>query len=769
MRRWLFTPRGAFVYFGITWLLASSAWAFAPWLSGNGLPAPTLTGVTLSNSSFTCGSAGAVGAVTVQGTGSIGATTLSLTGTDAAQFSLSSTTVPSNLTVGASPAGCPRSYSINIVATLGGATGSPFTAPETIVGSSGGAPTIPAGVAFVPIDGESITSQSTGTMTHSYWSTWSHASASYGSYSSGMNSTNFIPLGPFDTNIANSADVALFKQVGWNMNWNDGGGSDLTLFNANGFYDNQNADHTGPIAGTTGAETPGWFTVDDNATLYSDMTSGIQASGSGATGRFQQANGPFGWMRTGSGGSLSGSPTVSVNSQRSLYGMLTGPVSITGDGTGTINLYSLDAYAFSGCNQGETSQLQPFGNMYSMVSANATALTNAQCVTGSVYGDEISLDRYNLNKFQADVSGTPTWSAGTATIALAQTVPTANLTVGSNILLSGFSGVGTCGWLGVWRVTSVTGSPITSLQVAMPNNPGSWTSTGCGAFGGTLGYSYGPGFSSPIPLLGGIETGGPYSFNTSTPTYIQPDQLNWAVWSSFIHGAQGIYYFNFPDLKSLADPPFTTPWSPNSISMTNQVQATDYLVTSLAPAIKSPVATGYVTVSPAGYLADNDLIQTPANFGGIEVRATYNSTVGPTNGFTIFADTRDTWTTTGISATFTLNDTVAVSVNAIDGLAPTNGTCSTSSPTVTMLTFNPGWVASGQTVLDITTGNTIGTVSSWSTSSNTLTLTGNAAHTCASGDNFEFTRSLSVSGSGPQTFTDTFAKGSSVHIYQVVR
>jgi hypothetical protein len=64
------------------------------------------------------------------------AAALSLTGTDAAQFSLSSTTVPSNLTVGASPSGCPRTYNLNIVATLSGATGSPFTQAETITGSS---------------------------------------------------------------------------------------------------------------------------------------------------------------------------------------------------------------------------------------------------------------------------------------------------------------------------------------------------------------------------------------------------------------------------------------------------------------------------------------------------------------------------------------------------------------------------------------------------------------------------------------------------------
>ena len=46
------------------------------------------------------------------------------------------------------------------------------------------------------------------------------------------------------------------------------------------------------------------------------------------------------------------------------------------------------------------------------------------------------------------------------------------------------------------------------------------------------------------PIYAYIEDGGPWLEDTSASNYITPSELNWAVWSSLIHGARGIIYFN---------------------------------------------------------------------------------------------------------------------------------------------------------------------------------------------------------------------------------
>ena len=48
----------------------------------------------------------------------------------------------------------------------------------------------------------------------------------------------------------------------------------------------------------------------------------------------------------------------------------------------------------------------------------------------------------------------------------------------------------------------------------------------------------------PAPIFQIVENGGPYRENTSASYYITSPELNWAVWSSIIHGARGIVYFN---------------------------------------------------------------------------------------------------------------------------------------------------------------------------------------------------------------------------------
>jgi hypothetical protein len=111
-------------------------------------PRPTITGITLSASTFTGGAASGttVGTITVQtsGLGGSFAGTLSLTGTNAASFQIVGSTLETSGVV------ANGSYSINIVATQSIMIGSPFTQAETITGSSGGltAPAVAAANGF---------------------------------------------------------------------------------------------------------------------------------------------------------------------------------------------------------------------------------------------------------------------------------------------------------------------------------------------------------------------------------------------------------------------------------------------------------------------------------------------------------------------------------------------------------------------------------------------------------------------------------------------
>jgi hypothetical protein len=159
-----------------------------------------------------------------------------------------------------------------------------------------------------------------------------------------------------------------------------------------------------------------------------------------------------------------------------------------------------------------------------------------------------------------------------------------------------------------------------------------------------------------IPIFQFVETGGPYTEDTSASNYITPPELNWAVWSSIIHGARGIIYFNHTfagpgdSFDNVADPYYQTVQPGQTISIYDQVKATDALVEQLAPVLNSPTALGYVTVSP-----------TPTTFNGIETMAKdYNGQ------FYIFADTRDSETQTNIPATFTINDPNATSVTVVN-------------------------------------------------------------------------------------------------------
>lgn len=92
----------------------------------------TITGITLSNATFTGGPASGtvVGAIAVQTTGGSFNGALSLSGTNAGDFQIADSNLETNGVLGNG------SYSINIVATQNGAAGSPFVQPEVITGIS---------------------------------------------------------------------------------------------------------------------------------------------------------------------------------------------------------------------------------------------------------------------------------------------------------------------------------------------------------------------------------------------------------------------------------------------------------------------------------------------------------------------------------------------------------------------------------------------------------------------------------------------------------
>jgi|GEM_PF-1602082 hypothetical protein len=101
----------------------------------------TITGITLSNNSFTGGAASGtvIGtiAVTMAPASPAFSGALSLSGTNAASFQIVGTNLETN---GVVPAG---SYSLMIVANQPGATGSPFTQAETITATAASASTCP--------------------------------------------------------------------------------------------------------------------------------------------------------------------------------------------------------------------------------------------------------------------------------------------------------------------------------------------------------------------------------------------------------------------------------------------------------------------------------------------------------------------------------------------------------------------------------------------------------------------------------------------------
>lgn len=171
----------------------------------------------------------------------------------------------------------------------------------------------------------------------------------------------------------------------------------------------------------------------------------------------------------------------------------------------------------------------------------------------------------------------------------------------------------------------------------------------------------------PAPMAVYIETGGPYAEDTSQTFYIQPPELNAAAWSTIIHGARFIEYF----IHTFAGPGsgntpvsgtyFTTLQGSQTITIYNQMKATNGLIKTMGTVLNSPFALGYATVSPAGWKFGDAPITFANAFTGFEIMTKYSG-----GSFYIFAMPRYSQATTNQTATFTIKYHGASSVTVIN-------------------------------------------------------------------------------------------------------
>ena len=142
-----------------------------------------ITGISLSSKTFTSGASSGtvVGQISVQTTTAAFSGTLTITGTNASSFAVSGNNL---VTVGVLTG---SSYSINIVATMTGAVGSPFTQAETITPTAVG-PAVNSN--FLTVDFSSSTGLPNGSQTVSQY-VWGVATGNMGGVSGSPNFPGF--------------------------------------------------------------------------------------------------------------------------------------------------------------------------------------------------------------------------------------------------------------------------------------------------------------------------------------------------------------------------------------------------------------------------------------------------------------------------------------------------------------------------------------------------------------------------------------------------
>ena len=173
----------------------------------------------------------------------------------------------------------------------------------------------------------------------------------------------------------------------------------------------------------------------------------------------------------------------------------------------------------------------------------------------------------------------------------------------------------------------------------------------------------------PAPVFNLIETGDPFSADPGDGScYIKAKEITWAFWSSFIHGARGIVWFDhsFSGPGTSSDGLSSTYPSGyyyqvhagDTISVADAIRNACTLATNLAPIINSNFAIGYVTTNRGGYTFP---IATLSLANGVEIMAkrytgtTFSNASGTfAAGFYIFACIRGSGAQTNVSVTFTI-------------------------------------------------------------------------------------------------------------------
>lgn len=226
--------------------------------------------------------------------------------------------------------------------------------------------------------------------------------------------------------------------------------------------------------------------------------------------------------------------------------------------------------------------------------------------------------------------------------------------------------------------------------------------------------------TNPAPVIGPyIETADGLCTGTGTVRNVLPAELNWAVWASVIHGARGILYFGTttdegPYLATDMIGFSTNLIAGQTVTIAEQGTATNGLVANMAKIINSPFAIDYVSADPAAYNFPTPLLQLDG--------------------------ARDGWSVTGID----------VMAKYYTGGAFTNSSGTFKNGFYIFATYRGSETATN--------------VSATFTTADSYTGPVTAINADGGGSSYGATYTLTARNG---VFTDTFAAGSSVRIYQI--
>ena len=503
--------------------------------------------------------------------------------------------------------------------------------------------TLPSGVTLQAIDGETMTDSTT--MTKNYFARNGYTAATNTAYNgTSWDSANFFPLMVYFG--LYSGDLSYFRAMGFTITNNATAGSTSTISRNGIWY----------VMGGPGATAGTWQATSDGTSLT--LTSNL------------------------SGGSINTNDWIyATDGTNTIPAGTTITTVVTNGGTGTYtmsapatpgNLTSTVLYDAGGSNE------NPFGAFNPAIHSDESDITSfAHATPDAVLKNAGRFIDYTQthNALSSGSIGSPVnRSFADLLSANALTTPAGNtVSVGAfSIDFYWFAAQAVAG-LRAQAADFLRLRTVTQDQMRRGSNYGnmidcfrSWgngsNSVGVSGMAGTSGKT------SRLPFWALPEN----SNGLLGGQNIQPYEMNWAIWSSIIHGARGVIYFAYSQDHGAG---FTNPR--RSGGTYSQAITTNALINALAPILNSPFALNYATVSPAGYL-----FPTPqSNWfnGGVELCAhwyqggayTISNTAygsGPMtfpNGFYIIATTRESESVTNISATFTINDPKATSVNVV--------------------------------------------------------------------------------------------------------